>query len=79
MGHPDALVFLSIMPNPELKPIEALTKASIFGSKGTEKILHSTNAFVPKKPHEVKNYVDTMKTRQNFFMKESMGKKKMHP
>ena len=69
MGHPDALIFLSMMPNPELKTADALTKASVFGSKNAHKILKSTNNFMPKKTHEVKNYVDTLKTRQNFFVK----------
>ena len=57
------------MPNPELKTADALTKASVFGSKNAYKILKSTNNFMPKKTHEVKNYVDTLKTRQNFFVK----------
>lgn len=75
MGNPEAMVFLGLMADTERQIVDALKIANNNGSREAAKLLHSTNAFVPKKQHEVKSYVDTMKTLQNFYVKGSMGKK----
>ncbi len=76
MGNPDALIILSTTSNFHMKPAEAVNKAYEVKSLEAAKILNTTHIFAPSRQRSAQNYVETLKTLSNFYVRSSNSKEK---
>lgn len=59
-----------------MKPAEAVNKAYEVKSLEAAKILNTTHIFAPSRQRSAQNYVETLKTLSNFYVRSSNSKEK---